>query len=185
MLQKNNLTFFFQFNLKQFWCKKIIVGMLNKFMLSFNFFLLILCSNVILTLVNINWLINLIVVLGIKKLHYFAYIHKNYNNIYVFVVLYLYILIDITLKCKFLSDCSCFDSGKVKPQARYGHSQMALDDDNLLIIGGSGGPSFYYSDVWVLNMSQDVWKWIPIEVRNSPDAPANLWSNPACKVSTN
>lgn len=60
---------------------------------------------------------------------------------------------------------------------------MALDDSNLLIIGGSGGPSAYYNDVWVLNMTADTWRWISIEVRNMADAPANLWSNPACKVS--
>lgn len=58
-----------------------------------------------------------------------------------------------------------------------------LDDDNILILGGSGGPSFYYADAWVLNMVGDIWKWIPVEVRNSEDAPSNLWCNPVCKVS--
>lgn len=72
--------------------------------------------------------------------------------------------------------------GNVKPEARYGQSQTLLDENNLLIIGGSGGSSLYYSDVWVLNMSEDVWRWIPVEVRNVADAPTNLWSNPACKV---
>lgn len=49
--------------------------------------------------------------------------------------------------------------GHVKPQARYGQSQTVLDEKNLLIIGGSGGPSSYYSDVWVLNMEGDLWRW--------------------------
>lgn len=69
-----------------------------------------------------------------------------------------------------------------KPLERYGQSQTVLDKDNLIIIGGSGGPSFYYSDVWVLNMTGNLWKWKQIEVRNSVDAPVNLWCNPVCKV---
>lgn len=77
---------------------------------------------------------------------------------------------------------NCLFIGHLKPEARYGQSQTLLDDNNLLIIGGCGGSSLYYSDVWVLNMSEDVWRWIPVEVRNMPDAPTNLWSNPACKV---
>lgn len=65
---------------------------------------------------------------------------------------------------------------------RYAQSQTVLDDNNVLILGGSGGPSFYYADAWVLNMVGDIWKWIPVEVRNSEDAPSNLWCNPVCKV---
>lgn len=70
----------------------------------------------------------------------------------------------------------------VKPLARYGQSQTYLDEKNVLIIGGSGGPSFYYSDVWVLNMEGDRWKWKQVEVRNHQEGPSNIWSNPACKV---
>ncbi|GJQ67255.1 hypothetical protein Trydic_g8160 [Trypoxylus dichotomus] len=72
--------------------------------------------------------------------------------------------------------------GHIKPVERYAHSQTVLNDDNVLILGGSGGPSFYYADAWVLNMVGDIWKWIPVEVRNSDDAPSNLWCNPVCKV---
>lgn len=65
---------------------------------------------------------------------------------------------------------------------RYGQSQTVLDDRNLLIIGGSGGPSFFYSDAWVLNLTGDLWKWKQVEVRNAAHAPLNLWCNPVCKV---
>nr|XP_022919106.1 F-box only protein 42-like isoform X2 [Onthophagus taurus] len=72
--------------------------------------------------------------------------------------------------------------GNMGPVERYGHSQTALDDENIFILGGSGGPSFYYNDAWVLNMKGDIWRWIPVEVRNTVDAPSNLWCNPVCKV---
>lgn len=76
----------------------------------------------------------------------------------------------------------CLVSGNTKPVERYGQSQTVLDENNLLIIGGSGGPSFYYSDAWVLNMNGEFWKWKQVEVRNSSHAPINLWCNPVCKV---
>lgn len=70
----------------------------------------------------------------------------------------------------------------MKPVQRYGQSQTVLDDEHVLIMGGTGGTSIYYSDVWVLKMTGDLWRWIPVEVRNSADAPPNIWCNPVCKV---
>lgn len=75
--------------------------------------------------------------------------------------------------------------GHVKPPARYGQAQMYLDERNVLILGGSGGPSLCYSDVWILNMEGDLWRWKQVEVRNLHEAPSNIWSSPACKVRIN
>jgi len=36
--------------------------------------------------------------------------------------------------------------------------------------------------VWILKMTGELWRWVPVEVRNSTDAPPNLWCNPVCKV---
>lgn len=52
-------------------------------------------------------------------------------------------------------------------------------------MGGTSGSSIYYSDVWILRMTDDLWTWIPVEVRNVNDAPPNLWCNPVCKVIRN
>lgn len=73
--------------------------------------------------------------------------------------------------------------GHIKPPPRYGQSQTFLDRNNVLIIGGSGGPTFPYSDVWILKMEGDLWKWKQVDVRNQHEGPSNIWSNPACKVS--
>ncbi|XP_065163548.1 F-box only protein 42 [Atheta coriaria] len=72
--------------------------------------------------------------------------------------------------------------GHLKPQERYGQSQTVLDDENVLIMGGSGGPQIFFSDIWILNMKGNHWKWIKVEVRNSHHAPPNLWCNPVCKI---
>ncbi|KAF5300308.1 hypothetical protein FQA39_LY11165 [Lamprigera yunnana] len=69
-----------------------------------------------------------------------------------------------------------------KPVQRYGQSQTMLDDEHLLMMGGTGGAAIYYSDVWILQMSGELWKWLPVEVRNAGDAPPNLWCIPVCKV---
>lgn len=57
-----------------------------------------------------------------------------------------------------------------------------MDEKHVLIIGGSGGQSFFYSDVWILNMEGDLWKWKQVDVRNHQEGPSSMWSNPACKV---
>lgn len=72
--------------------------------------------------------------------------------------------------------------GHLKPADRYGHSQTLIDEDNCLVMGGSGGQSFYYQDAWILNMTEDPWKWKQVEIRNIDDGPLNLCWNPVCKV---
>lgn len=72
--------------------------------------------------------------------------------------------------------------GGPKPNGRFGQTQVVLDKENLLILGGSGGPIFHYCDAWILNMSGDLWKWKKIEITGKSNEPTNIWSNPGCKV---
>ena len=70
-----------------------------------------------------------------------------------------------------------------KPKPRYGQSQLYLDEDHLLILGGCGGPSNMYNDVWLLVMKNDQhWHWIQCEVKNPSHGSGNMWCHPACKV---
>lgn len=74
------------------------------------------------------------------------------------------------------------DISNTKPPPRYGQFQIALDSDNLLIVGGCGGPNNMFNDVWVLNMSGDVWQWRNILVKNRKWAATHMWCNPACRI---
>jgi F-box protein 42 len=63
--------------------------------------------------------------------------------------------------------------GTFRPDTRYGHSQISIDDERVLIIGGCGGPNSLYDDVWVLlwprNSQQATWqKLIVKENINGP-----------------
>ncbi|KAF4518011.1 hypothetical protein B566_EDAN009244 [Ephemera danica] len=96
------------------------------------------------------------------------------------------------------NDIWCFDfngSGwriqpttEPQPQPRYGQSQIKLSDRYLLIIGGCGGSSVIFSDVWLLDMGGEIpdakgtWVWTKIEVLGQQNAPAHLWCHPACKI---
>ena len=74
------------------------------------------------------------------------------------------------------------DIPEPRPRARYGQSQLYLDEDHLLILGGCGGPSHVYLDVWLLVMKTPHWKWIECTVKNPEHASDNMWCHPACKV---
>ncbi|CAH1118044.1 unnamed protein product [Phaedon cochleariae] len=72
--------------------------------------------------------------------------------------------------------------GGPKPNGRFGQTQVVLDDENLLILGGSGGPTFHYCDGWLLKMKGELWKWTKIEILGKQNEPSNIWSNPGCKM---
>ncbi|XP_060516603.1 F-box only protein 42 [Cylas formicarius] len=72
--------------------------------------------------------------------------------------------------------------GGAKPFGRFGQTQVILDECNLLILGGSGGPTMQYCDGWVLNMSGSLWKWIKVDIQGKSNEPSNIWSNPGCKI---
>lgn len=72
-----------------------------------------------------------------------------------------------------------------KPWARYGHSQISLDDNHMLIVGGCGGPNMLLNDVWLLEISGDPekpWIWKEVAVTNREFAAPQLSFHPACKV---
>jgi len=75
------------------------------------------------------------------------------------------------------------ETNDVKPPTRYGHSQIVVDDDHLLVFGGWGGPpNMVMTDVWLLDMRGRVWTWKQVRVDNSEWAASHLWCHPACKV---
>ncbi|PNF33809.1 hypothetical protein B7P43_G10013 [Cryptotermes secundus] len=71
---------------------------------------------------------------------------------------------------------------EIKPHSRYGQSQISLDDRHILILGGCGGPNMVFSDVWLLSLTDPVWTWQKVSVRNSQWGATHMWCHPACKV---
>ncbi|OQR72615.1 F-box only protein 42-like [Tropilaelaps mercedesae] len=76
-----------------------------------------------------------------------------------------------------------------KPKPRYGHSQIALDDGHIFIIGGCSGPDDMLYDMWLLeacsgSATSDTleWKWYPIDVVNQKNGAPRLSFHPACRV---
>lgn len=54
------------------------------------------------------------------------------------------------------------------PGPRYGHTQIVLDDQHLLIIGGCSSPKVLYNDMWLLTMNlndlNEEWSWNRIQI---------------------
>uniref|UniRef100_A0A915MSD0 F-box domain-containing protein n=1 Tax=Meloidogyne javanica TaxID=6303 RepID=A0A915MSD0_MELJA len=74
------------------------------------------------------------------------------------------------------------------PPPRYGQSQILLDNNHLIIIGGCGGPNMNFSDVWLLDFDlfgDSEWKWTQLKVENQELTPPYMWCHRACKVGTN
>ena len=85
------------------------------------------------------------------------------------------------------------DIPEPRPKPRYGQSQLYLDDNHLLILGGCGGPSNVFNDVWLLSMGQSGngldqaghyqssvhWKWIQCRVENVAHGASHMWCHPA------
>lgn len=75
------------------------------------------------------------------------------------------------------------DGSGGRPCERYGQSQVYINEDNLLVIGGSGSKTTFCGGIWRLDMTyDDDWRWISVDVRNPQEAPSNLWCNPVCRV---
>ena len=72
--------------------------------------------------------------------------------------------------------------GEESPLARYGQSQVCLDDHHLLVLGGCGGPNNEYTDIWLLDMTHPPWTWTRMEVRGSEHRARDIWCHPAVKV---
>jgi len=69
-----------------------------------------------------------------------------------------------------------------KPQGRYGQTQVVLDDEHLLIIGGCGGPNSIFNDVWLLSMTELKWRWKELTVEGKESSACHMWCSPGCKV---
>ncbi|KAG7196701.1 hypothetical protein KM043_016031 [Ampulex compressa] len=70
----------------------------------------------------------------------------------------------------------------LKPQPRYGQSQIELGEKYLLILGGCTGPNVAMNDAWVLHMEGPIWTWKKINMYNTEYAQPRIWCHQACKV---
>ncbi|KAA0711706.1 F-box only protein 42 [Triplophysa tibetana] len=68
------------------------------------------------------------------------------------------------------------------PHPRGGQSQIVIDVETLLILGGCGGPNALLKDAWLLHMSASTWTWEQVRVENEDHGAPELWCHPACKV---
>ncbi|XP_060614823.2 F-box only protein 42 [Anolis sagrei] len=69
------------------------------------------------------------------------------------------------------------------PHPRGGQSQIVIDDETILVLGGCGGPNALFKDAWLLHMTPDAaWTWQPLKVENEEQGAPELWCHPACRV---
>ncbi|XP_051629445.1 F-box only protein 42 [Manacus candei] len=68
------------------------------------------------------------------------------------------------------------------PHPRGGQSQIVLDNETILILGGCGGPNALFKDAWLLHMQANPWTWQPLKVENEDHGAPELWCHPACRV---
>lgn len=73
-------------------------------------------------------------------------------------------------------------TSNLKPQPRYGQSQIELGDKHLLILGGCTGPNVAMNDAWLLKMEGIAWTWRKVNMHNTEWAPTRIWCHQACKV---
>jgi len=67
-----------------------------------------------------------------------------------------------------------------KPPERFGHTQFTIDEDRVLVVGGSNGHDTDMSDVWMLDTT--MWSWTSIRVDNIPHEPVRAWCHPPVMV---
>ncbi|NXQ77004.1 FBX42 protein, partial [Quiscalus mexicanus] len=70
------------------------------------------------------------------------------------------------------------------PHPRGGQSQIVIDNETILILGGCGGPNALFKDAWLLHMQANPWTWQPLKVENEDHGAPELWCHPACRVWT-
>uniref|UniRef100_A0A3P8XQF8 F-box domain-containing protein n=1 Tax=Esox lucius TaxID=8010 RepID=A0A3P8XQF8_ESOLU len=68
------------------------------------------------------------------------------------------------------------------PHPRGGQSQIVIDMETLLILGGCGGPNALLKDAWLLHMGAPPWTWQQLRVENDEHGAPELWCHPACRV---
>lgn len=70
----------------------------------------------------------------------------------------------------------------LKPAPRYGQFQMAVGDDHILVLGGTGGVNRVFNDAWLLDMQRDTWIWKRVQIKNRKSTINHNWCYPACNV---
>uniref|UniRef100_A0A499FV17 F-box domain-containing protein n=1 Tax=Anopheles farauti TaxID=69004 RepID=A0A499FV17_9DIPT len=70
----------------------------------------------------------------------------------------------------------------LKPSPRYGQFQMAIGDDHILVLGGTGGVNRVFNDAWLLDMQRDTWVWKRVQIKNKKSTVTHNWCYPACNV---
>ncbi|XP_015589723.1 F-box only protein 42 [Cephus cinctus] len=73
-------------------------------------------------------------------------------------------------------------TSNLKPQPRYGQSQIELGDKHLLVLGGCTGPNVAMNDAWLLTMDGPTWTWKRVNMQHTEWAPTRIWCHQACKV---
>ncbi|MEE6482254.1 hypothetical protein FKM82_013208 [Ascaphus truei] len=68
------------------------------------------------------------------------------------------------------------------PHPRGGQSQIVIDHETILILGGCGGPNALFKDAWLLHMQCNPWTWQQLKVENEEHGAPELWCHPACRV---
>ncbi|XP_072282789.1 F-box only protein 42 [Pyxicephalus adspersus] len=68
------------------------------------------------------------------------------------------------------------------PHPRGGQSQIVIDKETILILGGCGGPNALFKDAWLLHMESTPWTWQQLKVENEEHGAPELWCHPACRV---
>ncbi|KAM4651353.1 F-box only protein 42 [Discoglossus pictus] len=68
------------------------------------------------------------------------------------------------------------------PHPRGGQSQIVIDQETILILGGCGGPNALFKDAWLLHMQTTPWTWQQLKVENEEHGAPELWCHPACRV---
>ncbi|TKR65476.1 hypothetical protein L596_025876 [Steinernema carpocapsae] len=77
-------------------------------------------------------------------------------------------------------------ANSTKPAKRYGHALMVIGPNDLIIVGGCGGPNVLFTDVWRLHFDLDFktpWTWSEVKVKNGDLWPPHLWCHQMCKIS--
>uniref|UniRef100_A0A182WF10 F-box domain-containing protein n=1 Tax=Anopheles minimus TaxID=112268 RepID=A0A182WF10_9DIPT len=70
----------------------------------------------------------------------------------------------------------------LKPAPRYGQFQMAVGEDHILVLGGTGGVNRVFNDAWLLDMQRDTWVWKRVQIKNKKSTVTHNWCYPACNV---
>ncbi|XP_059143292.1 RING finger protein B-like [Physella acuta] len=84
------------------------------------------------------------------------------------------------LKCSWKLQAVTHD---VRPDPRYGQYQTTLDENHILIMGGSVGPSRVYNDMWLLTLHPtEPWTWSKITIQHPELMAPQSWCHAACRV---